>query len=632
MKELSGPPGKFQELRNRAEQILSQREAKDRDLAGADLMDLIRELEVHQLELELQSEELRNSHKELEESRKEYAELYEHAPAGYVTLDSAGLITRLNAAAKDMLGLRKSTGGGFSVFIDPDNHRTYYELIQEAAREKGRKVTGELRILKAMTYPFHAHMEVSSSWGEESQFHGWSIIFMDISVRKRAEEALRENERKSNKFLADLIRLGSQPVGVGYPDGRIGLVNSALEQLTGYSMEELQSIHWAMDLTPPDWLPMERARLEELHRTGEPVRYEKEYIRKNGAHVPVEILVHLVTDPDGKPAYYSYLTDLTERKRAEDALRQSERRFKAIYEQAPLGIALIDSLSGKFLEVNSRYCRIAGRRREEMLRTNFQAITHPDDLRQNLDHMAMLIAGKIHRFKWQKRYIRPDGSIVWVNLTVEPVWEEGQVQKRHLAIVEDITAQRQIEDALRCSEEKYRRLVESAHTLIFEVTPEGTITFCNQFSLDFFGYAREELIGAHVFGTILPQVESSGRDLSALLKQIALHPEEYRYYENENTLKNGERVWVAWTNRAFFDEKGELSGILAIGVDITARRELEDYLRIERDVAIQLGSAATISQALESVLDACLLIKGIDSGAVYLADARTNELKLASYK
>jgi PAS domain S-box-containing protein len=148
-------------------------------------------------------------------------------------------------------------------------------------------------------------------------------LIWDVTDRKKTEQELWESLEK-NQFLADLIKSSSQPLGVGYLDGRLGLVNTAFEELTGYSGDELRSIDWAATLTPPEWQPVERLKLEELHRTGRPVRYQKEYIRKDGRRVPIELLVHLVNDSDGKPQYYySYITDITERVRVEEELRKS---------------------------------------------------------------------------------------------------------------------------------------------------------------------------------------------------------------------------------------------------------------------------------------------------------------------
>jgi PAS domain S-box-containing protein len=136
--------------------------------------------------------------------------------------------------------------------------------------------------------------------------------------RRKAEELLRESQSE-NDFLAELIRASSQPVGIGYPDGRLGLFNLAFEKLTGYAADELRSINWVTALTPPEWLEPEREKLAKLHHTGQSVRYEKEYIRKDGTRVPVELLVHMVSDSGGKPQYYyAFLTDLTERKRTEE--------------------------------------------------------------------------------------------------------------------------------------------------------------------------------------------------------------------------------------------------------------------------------------------------------------------------
>jgi PAS domain S-box-containing protein len=146
------------------------------------------------------------------------------------------------------------------------------------------------------------------------------------------------HSQKQSEFLANIVEASSQAFGVGYPDGLLGLTNKAFEQLTGYSSEELRTVDWAKTLTSPEWLEIEQQKLDELHHTGLPVRYEKEYIRKDGTRVPIELLVHLVSDAEGKPLYYySFMTDISERKRAEDELLKRQTLLNEMGRIAKLG-------------------------------------------------------------------------------------------------------------------------------------------------------------------------------------------------------------------------------------------------------------------------------------------------------
>ncbi len=148
----------------------------------------------------------------------------------------------------------------------------------------------------------------------------------------------------------------------------------------------------------------------------------------------------------------------TVRFRADQLLRQSEKLFRAVFEQAPIGIALIDSLSGRFQLVNRRYARIAGYSEEELLQLDFQTITHPEDLQKDLDLMQSMLEGTNPGFQMEKRYLRRSGEVVWVALSCVPLWEGKEGPKVHLAMIEDITDRKQSEEALRQSEERHRKL------------------------------------------------------------------------------------------------------------------------------------------------------------------------------
>jgi len=120
-------------------------------------------------------------------------------------------------------------------------------------------------------------------------------------------------------------------------------------------------------------------------------------------------------------------------------LRESVTWLRTIFEQAAVGVALIETPTGRFARVNRRYCDLVGFTLGEMKQTTFHQITHPDDLAGDLANMDRLIAGEIDQFSMEKRYIHKDGSVVWVNLTVSPTWKPGEEADFHVAIVEDIT-------------------------------------------------------------------------------------------------------------------------------------------------------------------------------------------------
>ncbi len=140
--------------------------------------------------------------------------------------------------------------------------------------------------------------------------------------------------------------------------------------------------------------------------------------------------------------------EIAERKRTEAALRESEERFKKLFVEAPLGIALIDSLTGHIHEVNPTFARIAGRSMEEMASINWMSLTHPDDIQEDLDNMALLNAGKIPGFQMEKRYLLHNGAAVWINMTIAPVHVEGTAHPRHLCMIEDITERKRTQAQL----------------------------------------------------------------------------------------------------------------------------------------------------------------------------------------
>lgn len=152
-----------------------------------------------------------------------------------------------------------------------------------------------------------------------------------------------------------------------------------------------------------------------------------------------------------------------------------------------------------------------------------------------------------------------------------------------LLAIEDITERKKVEKELAITEGKYKELVQNANSIILKMDTDGKIIFFNEFAKKFFGYTEEEILGCSVVGTIVPEAGYSGIDIGTMIKEINTNPDKYINNENENMLRNGDRIWVAWTNRAIRDEFGNVTEILCIGNDITERKRLEDLLAVSEE-------------------------------------------------
>ncbi|HEV7137208.1 MAG TPA: PAS domain S-box protein, partial [Steroidobacteraceae bacterium] len=188
--------------------------------------------------------------------------------------------------------------------------------------------------------------------------------------------------------------------------------------------------------------------------------------------------------------WFGAATDVTAR-------RQAEARYRVIFDDAPIGIAHV-ALDGRWLRFNQAVCAITGRSREQLERLTFADITHPEDLETDWSNVRRLVAGEITSYSMEKRYLRPDQSVVWANLTVSLLRDPAGLPEHFIAIVEDITGRKQTQERLRESEERLRNLVRQSSVGIAEADAAGRLRFVNDRYCALLGYTREELVGRNV--------------------------------------------------------------------------------------------------------------------------------------
>jgi PAS domain S-box-containing protein len=183
------------------------------------------------------------------------------------------------------------------------------------------------------------------------------------------------------------------------------------------------------------------------------------------------------------------------------------------------------------------------------------------------------------------------GKGAYVFVAAAPLFDAQGRRTGAIESIRDVTERKEAEEALRRSEGKYRELVENANSIILRRDNTGKVTFFNEFAQRFFGYSEEEILGKNVVGTIVPLVESTtGRDLKRMIEDIGRDPGRFAANVNENTRRNGERVWIAWTNKPVRDENGRIVEVLCVGNDITELKRTRNELFNSR-------------QMLQSVLD-----------------------------
>jgi len=309
---------------------------------------------------------------------------------------------------------------------------------------------------------------------------------------------------------------------------------------------------------------------------------------------------YLVRDPaTGQEVIQAIVQDITERKRIEETLQRSEERFRRLVENAGDIIYQMDA-DARFVYANPVAIRTLGYSLDEILGRHYSEFVHPAMREEARYFVRSEYAAGRRRVYHEFPVIAKDCATVWLGQNLEILEENGAICG-YQAVCRDITRQKAAEAALRSSEEKYRELVENANSIILRRDPSGVITFFNEYAQRFFGYSESEILGKNIVGTIMAETDSNGRDLAAMARDIGLNPEQYASNENENVRRDGERVWVAWTNKAIRDASGKIVEILCIGNDVTAikradqeRRTIEAHMR----QAQKLESLGTLAGGL----------------------------------
>jgi PAS domain S-box-containing protein len=393
---------------------------------------------------------------------------------------------------------------------------------------------------------------------------------------------------------------------------------------TGQSSDDVQGLGWMDAIHPSD---RKRTCTEWLNAVAAKTMYQTEYRlrRADGMYHPFMVRATPLLDGEGNVReWVGVCTDISDRKQLEEALRASETHFRATFEHAPIGIANV-TLDGRWFDVNQQLCDMLGYSRQELLAQTFLDVTFPDDVEVSFEQHQRLWEGTCQSYAMEKRYLRKDGTLIWVNLTVSLVRTPEGKPHYSVGIVEDISRRKQLEEenAQLLKGEQQARAEAAAHASMLEATIEAMTDGVGIY--DSQGYslltnrALRNILGidtnptTYTWYTSLPYPErikltkirdTSGHPFPPERSPLsrALQGEVVGDAESEDmviTALDGQERYLSSTAAPIWDASGQRCGAVLVNRDVTERRRLERQTHDALNALLEIAEALVAPAPLE---------------------------------
>ncbi len=525
---------KSETLHKQAKRTLKGRTSDLEKLSTGDIQSLVHELQVHQIELEMQNEELRRAQSEFEDSRNRYSNLYDFAPIGYFTFDRNGLIIEVNLNGANILGVERSflIKKPFSLYIAFGSRDVFYLHLRKVFRIDTRQ-TCEVKLMGKDGIQFDARLESLAVQDSKGNFSQCRTAISDITERKKAEEAIRESEER----YRSLVESANDIIVMVSPEGIIISLNPAFERITGWACEEWLGKKFS-PLIHPDDLPVAMevfqhtmsgktipsSELRLLANSGSYVyvEYVTTPLFKDGkvignlnvvrditerkraqealhrAHDELEIRVEERTAELAK-ANEELKIEITERKRAEEELRKSEVLFRSVLDNSQDVIYRLNVQTGRYEYISPSAETVVGFSPDELMALDLEtslAMIHPDDL----PAMRSVLARLEDTGKGENEYRQrtKNGDYRWIYNHISLVKDSAGRPLYRNGNIRDITERKRAEEALRESAAKYKLLTESILDTFTAIDHNLKFTYWNRAAEELVGISAHEALGKTV--------------------------------------------------------------------------------------------------------------------------------------
>jgi len=526
-----------------------------------------------------------NAETALRQNEERWRAIVNSANEGILVYDRELKIVAGNQAAERILGLPLPEivgAAGFTAML-PCVHSDGSPMLPDDRPTRimvrtGKPLSGHVIGIKR---PGGAHTWLSINTGflrhhEATDWYGVVSSFTDITAQRNAETALRESEERYRRTF-ELAGSGLAQVGL---DGRFMHVNKRLCEMLAYDEGELIGMSVKELSHPEDRDAVDERRRLLYEGKVESIQIEKRYVRKDGRTIWAHVAIAMERDAAGQPLYaISVLDDITSRKETDAALRESEERYRRTFELAGSGVAHI-GLDRKFIRVNRRLCEILGYPEHELIGMTGRQISHEGDLDVINKERAKMERGEVDHVRVEKRYLRKDGSTVWITFSMVVEHDEAGRPTYEIAIFDDITERKAAEEAVRESEARFRSLTQLSSDWYWEQDENFGLKFMSRRMGERTGLDAAAFVGRKRWDQ--PALNLSDADWAAHKAQLERH-EPFRDFEMERANPAGGTRWISVSGEPIVDGKGRFTGYRGVGSDITERKAAEAELKRAHD-------------------------------------------------
>jgi PAS domain S-box-containing protein len=553
----------------------------------------------------------------LQKSEEHFRGIFEKSPVGFQSHDLEGHILDVNPAWLALLGYSRGEVVGHSLedFFTPASRVALAEQFPRF-REQGLISGSEFEMRRQDGVILTVAIDGVFVRDEQGRPHHTQCVFHNITDRKRAEAALRDSEEKFRSVAEQSPNMIFINRG-----GRVVFANAKCEELMGYLRAEFYSPEFNFrDLIAADYMDAVNQAFGKHLKGEEVLPYEYALVTKAGERIEAIITTKLIRY-DGENAILGIITNITERKRTEAALRESEERYRLLFEGITDGVFVHgitdDDLPGQFLALNDTICRWLGYTREELLRLTVRDIDAPESTVNRQEIVAKLKSGQ--KVLFEQIHVAKDGRRIQVEINAQLFQMNGR--PAIFSVIRDITERKRAELALEESRRMLRSVLDTIPVRVFWKDVEGRYLGCNQ------PFARDAGLDSPAALTGKNDFDMAWKDQAELYRaddqRVIASGVPKLAYEEPQTSPTGAQLWLRTSKIPVRDLEGRIIGILGTYEDITERKRAEDELHHRNEEVAALNTLSReVSSSLspETVVDSALreLLAAVKSDLVFL--------------